>query len=227
MSRWLRARTRADRVIAAALLVVVAPVIGVLALAIRLADRGPGLIRVPRVGRGGTEFGMWKLRSMRATSSDGTASGAALTARDDDRITPLGRRLRRFRLDELPQLLNVLRGEMSLIGPRPEAPAYVDRTDDQWRTILAAPPGIAGATQVLVDRWEAKVLDAATSDAVYRETILPVKVALDAWYVGAATPRLDALVVRSLVASLTGRHPTHLREVATAAVAEARGLADA
>ena len=96
------------------LLVALSPVIGMLAVAVKLGDRGPALVKVPRLGKGGNLLGIWKLRTMRANQPGGLAGGLDLTARDDDRITAVGARLRRWRVDELPQLLNVVRGEMSL-----------------------------------------------------------------------------------------------------------------
>lgn len=198
VSPWLRVRARVDRVAAALLLVPVAPLIAVLALWVRVADGAPALISVSRMGQGGREFPMWKLRTMRPARPDGRAGGADLTLRDDQRITPVGHRLRHWRLDELPQLWNVVRGEMALLGPRPEAPAYVNLDDHRWAQILSVPPGIAGATQVLVNRWEAEVLtDEGTTDT-YATVILPVKVAIDRWYVRSATPWVDGQIAIAL-----------------------------
>jgi lipopolysaccharide/colanic/teichoic acid biosynthesis glycosyltransferase len=199
MSRWLRARIVIDRAVAAVLLVVLSPLLAIVAVLVKLEDRGPAFIRVPRVGRGGEALGMWKVRSMRVRAPGGLAGGAALTTRDDPRITRTGRWLRRLRLDEVPQLLNVMSGDMALLGPRPEATDYVDLDDAGWREILIAPPGIAGPTQALVNRWETKVLTEDGADGTYRTTVLPLKVELDRWYVRSATPLIDVL---SLAASL-------------------------
>src|SRR5436305_578234 len=122
LSAWLPFRWPVDRVIALVLGVVTAPVVAVLAVLVRRQDDGPAFVRLERVGRDGRHFGMFKLRTMRPTTSAGLADGPPITYADDERITPLGRTLRRFRLDEAPQLLNVIRGEMALIGPRPETP---------------------------------------------------------------------------------------------------------
>jgi lipopolysaccharide/colanic/teichoic acid biosynthesis glycosyltransferase len=203
-SRWLRCRFLLDRVVAGAALVVVSPVIGVLAAAVRRHDGGPGLIEVPRVGRGGATFGMWKIRSMRAESDDGRARGMGLTRGDDDRITPIGRRLRALHLDELPQLLNVVRGEMLLLGPRPEAPEFVDLDDPGWQAVLRSPPGIAGPTQLIVGDWEREVITSAADESDYVRVVVPVKLAIDRWYVEAASPVIDALVVATLGRRLTG-----------------------
>ncbi|MEO6630030.1 MAG: sugar transferase [Aquihabitans sp.] len=199
MTRWLRVRMVLDRVVAAALLVIFSPVIVVLAIAVRLSDRGPSFLAVPRVGRGGEVFKMWKLRSMRAELPDGRATGLALTATDDKRITPVGRRLRAYHLDELPQLWNVVKGEMCLLGARPEAPEFVDTSDIGWQALLVAPPGIAGPTQLIVSDWERHLISACAAGDIYTADVVPVKLAIDRWYLGSASPRLDALVAVTLL----------------------------
>ncbi len=202
MSRWLRWRAGLDRVVAAVLVVVAAPALAVLIVVIRRSDRAPGLIRLQRVGQNGRRFGMWKLRSMRPSAR---APGPPITRTDDDRITPLGRRLRRYRLDEVPQLLNVVRGDMALVGPRPETPEYVRLEDPRWQKVLAARPGIGGISQVLVSAWEAEALVDGRWDEVYEEEILPVKLAVDDWYVRHASPFIDLLVLVSIWQQLVGR----------------------
>ncbi len=216
-SRWLRVRLVADRVIAALLAALTAPLVGALALTIRRHDGGPALITVPRVGRDGRSFAMWKLRSMRVTGSDGRAAGAALTSSGDDRITPVGARMRSLHLDELPQLYNVVRGEMCLLGPRPEAPEYVD-DQPAWRDVLSVPPGIAGPTQLVVGDWERTQIDRDQTGDAYRRVVVPVKLAIDAWYVSAASVSLDLLVLSSLIRHVLpgGEHPALLQSVATA-----------
>ncbi len=199
VSPWLERRLRIDRVVAVLIGLVVAPVVAVLAAVVRRSDGGPGLIAVPRVGRHGQVFGMWKLRSMRAAHDDGTASGLRLTRDGDDRITPLGGVLRRLHLDELPQLWNVARGEMALLGPRPETPEFVDRDDPAWQAVLVVPPGIAGPTQLVVGDWEGAIIAEDPAGDAYRERVLPVKLAVDRWYVSAASPGLDAEVLWAMV----------------------------
>ncbi len=179
--------------------VVLAPLTALLAALLRLVDRGPALVGLPRVGQQGRPFTMWKLRTMRA--EDGPA--AAFTVADDPRVTRLGHWLRRYRLDELPQLWNVARGDMALLGPRPEAASYVDLDDDRWRQVLAARPGIAGPTQVVIHGWEADV----RSVDEYLDHVLPWKLEIDGWYVREAGPGLDGAVLRSLVRSVVA--PEH------------------
>jgi len=203
-----------DRAVAAVLAVLTAPVVAVLAVLVRRHDAGPSLITVPRVGRDGRTFDMWKLRSMRVASSDGRAAGAALTSTDDDRITPVGARMRSLHLDELPQLYNVVRGEMCLLGPRPEAPEYVD-DDPAWRDVLRVPPGIAGPTQLVVGDWERTEIDRDPGGDAYRRVVVPVKLGIDRWYVRRASPGLDLLVLASLALHIlrSGKHPRLLRLV--------------
>ncbi len=205
MTRWLALRTVLDRAVAAVALVVVAPVVALCAWRVRRHDGGPPFVRVDRVGRGGARFGMWKVRTMRPQRADGTAAGVALTAGDDPRVTPVGRHLRRWHLDELPQLANVVTGEMTLLGPRPEAPEFVDPDDDQWARALAAPPGIAGPTQLVVGEWERDVITAAPDGDAYRREVVPVKLALDRWYVEHASPLVDIEVAWALLRHLAGR----------------------
>jgi lipopolysaccharide/colanic/teichoic acid biosynthesis glycosyltransferase len=219
VSRWLALRVQLDRVVAAVALLAASPVLAICALLVR-RDGGPAFVRVPRVGRHGRTFGMWKVRTMTAATPDGVASGPSLAMGErDPRITPIGATLRRWRLDELGNLLNVVSGEMALIGPRPEAPEYVDLDDPAWQQVLAAPPAIAGPTQVLVEAWEQELLATGGADA-YRADVLPVKVAVDAWYVRTARPSDDLAVLRGLVGWLGGRRSGQLLARVAPSVAE-------
>lgn len=148
-----------DIVLASLALLVSLPVMGVLAILIKLDSPGPALIRQQRVGENGRLFNMLKLRTMRAgeeqkvaTTSAGAPVGASQETlhkrRDDPRVTRLGRFLRRYSLDELPQLVNVLKGDMSLVGPRPELPWLVDRYETWQRRRFAVPPGMTGWWQI-------------------------------------------------------------------------------
>jgi lipopolysaccharide/colanic/teichoic acid biosynthesis glycosyltransferase len=130
-------------------LVLVAPVIGMCALAIRLDSPGPILYRQERVGQRGRNFRVCKLRSMRHRAEDGT--GAVFSREDDDRITRVGRILRKTRFDELPQLWNVLVGDMSLVGPRPERPEFIDALSERYpyfRLRSTLKPGLTGWAQI-------------------------------------------------------------------------------
>lgn len=232
MSRWLRFRSVADRVVALFALMAVAPAIVALAIAVRIADHGQAFLAVPRIGRNGETFRMWKLRSMRIEQSDGRARGVSLTAAEDDRITPIGRWMRAYYLDELPQLWNVVRGEMCLLSARPEAPEFVDMNDRRWALVVSASPGVAGPTQLIVNDWEREVITLDPTGADYVDVVLPVKLAIDGWYVRNASLRLDLLVARTLVRRLLSRprlpELTRLirNEVPESIAAEARPLHD-
>jgi lipopolysaccharide/colanic/teichoic acid biosynthesis glycosyltransferase len=223
MSRWLRVRSVLDRIAAVLLGTAAAPLVAVLGLLVRRHDGGPPFIQVQRVGRGGRPFGMWKIRSMRVEDPAGRALGPALTSSEDDRITPIGRQLRKLHLDELPQLLHVARGEMLLFGPRPEAPEFVDGDDPAWRRVLVAPPGIAGPTQLMVGDWELTQIDRDADGTAYRRIVLPVKLDIDAWYVQGATLRLDLRILGGLVGRVvTGRDARRLRAIVDHDVPTAR-----
>jgi len=165
------ARRTFDVAVSAAGLLLALPLLALAAIAITLSSPGPVLFRQTRVGRGGRPFTLHKLRSMR-TGSD----GIPLTASGDERLTPVGRFLRKLKLDELPQLWNVLRGEMSLVGPRPEVPYFVDSGDARWQEILAVRPGLTDpVTLVLRDEEELLARAPGDRETFYRTNLQPLK----------------------------------------------------
>jgi lipopolysaccharide/colanic/teichoic acid biosynthesis glycosyltransferase len=179
-----------DRVAAAAGLVLLFPVWLAAAAAIALEGSGPVLFRQTRVGQGGRLFQLLKFRSMRAG-----LAGSRITAGGDARITRVGRVLRRYKLDELPQLWNVLRGDMSLVGPRPEIPGFVDPQDPAWNTVLEVKPGITDVASLVYRNEEEILAGAADPERYYRETVLPAKLAMNIRYLRAASFRLDLKVI--------------------------------
>lgn len=190
-SPWLTFRQRwLDRPAALAGALLSAPLIGLLALAARAGDGERGLITVRRVGRSAQVFPMWKVRSMRAAAP----GSPPLTAVADERITRLGRLIRPAHLDELPQLWNVLRGDMAIVGPRPESPDLVTH-DEAWATVLASKPGIIGPSQVVLAEWEAAIIGTTSDVTAYQNKVLPTKLRLDGWYVRHARPVDDLLSV--------------------------------
>ena len=174
-----------DLVLAAVLLVAVAPLFAALAFAVKVDSPGPVLYRARRVGFRGRPMQMLKFRKMRHD-----AVGLALTAHGDLRFTRIGSFLARTKLDELPQLWNVVRGDMSLIGPRPEDPEFVLMHAEEYVDILRIRPGITGLSQVAF-REESRILDAADPLTHYLERILPQKMRLDRIYATGYRLRLD------------------------------------
>jgi lipopolysaccharide/colanic/teichoic acid biosynthesis glycosyltransferase len=136
----------ADVAVAGTALLVTSPLLGLAAVAVKLEDRGPALYRQTRVGKDGHDFGLLKLRTM-VVGAETMGAGYAVNE-GDPRITRVGRLLRRLSLDELPQLWNVVRGDMSVIGPRPTLRYQVERYDDRQRHRLDVRPGITGWAQV-------------------------------------------------------------------------------
>jgi lipopolysaccharide/colanic/teichoic acid biosynthesis glycosyltransferase len=183
--------------VAALLLVVLAPLLALVAGSIWLSGAEPVLYQGDRVGRNGRLFRILKFRTM-------TVEGAIkrdLTTADDPRITRLGRLLRRTKLDELPQLINVLRGEMSVVGPRPESPRYVVHYTGEERAVFMVRPGITGASQVLF-RHEERMLSGPDPEAYYIRTVMPAKLAVDLAYVRCRSIWLDLKVIALTVLAL-------------------------
>lgn len=156
------------------------PVLLALSLLVKLSSPGPVLYRQERVGRGGKLFRIAKFRSM---SEDADKRGPAITSAGDHRVTALGRLLRRLKLDELPQLWNVLKGEMSLVGPRPEVPCYVESYSDSQRRVLEIRPGITDPGSILYRHEEQVLGDQPDPDRYYREVVLPDKLRLNLEYI--------------------------------------------
>ena len=184
-----------DAVAAAAGLLLLSPLFALLALAVKLSSPGPVFHRGERVGLGGRRFRLYKFRSMRADEA-----GPAITRAGDPRITAVGRILRKTKLDELPQLINVLTGDMSLVGPRPEAPQYVELYDAEQQRILSARPGITSPASLLY-RSEEEHLAGDDWERAYTERIMPEKLRIDLDYLGRRTLRSDlAVIARTLAA---------------------------
>jgi lipopolysaccharide/colanic/teichoic acid biosynthesis glycosyltransferase len=187
--RSVSANRLIDIAVAGLVLLVFLPLLVVVAAAIRLDSRGPIFFRCRRVGFCGAELQMLKFRKMR----DG-AVGAAVTLSTDDRLTAVGRILTKTKLDEIPQLWNVLRGEMTLVGPRPEDPQFVAFHSSDYASILTVKPGITGFCQLAFAK-EGDILDPADQVRDYVERLLPQKVALDLLYVDRRSLLLDLSIL--------------------------------
>jgi lipopolysaccharide/colanic/teichoic acid biosynthesis glycosyltransferase len=177
--RIQQAFERACEVVATlTLLLILSPVILLLAAALALSDGFPIIYSQKRIGKNGRPFFIYKFRTMRT----GPNQGLSITVANDRRITRVGSWLRRFKLDELPQLFNVLKGEMSLIGPRPEVPEYVQFDDALWRAVLRCRPGITDLASLAYRDEEQFLLPAVDPDAYYRTVLLPEKLRLNVAY---------------------------------------------
>jgi lipopolysaccharide/colanic/teichoic acid biosynthesis glycosyltransferase len=177
-----------DIVVASAALLVLSPLLALAALLIKLESRGAVFYRQRRVGRGGRPFEMWKLRTMVPGAE--TMGAGLYVLEGDSRITRVGRRLRRFSLDELPNLVNVVRGEMAIVGPRPTVQQQVDRYTERQRRRLEVKPGITG--------W-AQVNGRATLP-------WPERIELDVWYVEHRSLVLDLRILAKTVRMLASGH---------------------
>jgi lipopolysaccharide/colanic/teichoic acid biosynthesis glycosyltransferase len=178
-----------DVVVSATALLLLSVVIAAIALAIKVESRGPVFYRCRRVGPGGRELWMLKFRKMPAA-----AGGPPLTVPDDARFTRIGRHLARTKLDELPQLWNVLTGSMSLVGPRPEDPSFVEQCRADYDEILRVRPGITGLTQ-LAFAHEGKILDRRDRVGDYVRRLLPQKIQIDRLYVAKRSALMDLRIL--------------------------------
>ncbi len=181
-------------------LILISPILGVLAIAVRLTSPGPVIFRQRRTGKHRKLFTIYKFRTMAENSE---ATGPGHTAKGDPRITALGRYLRLCKLDELPQLYNVLRGEMSLVGPRPKLPGHDPAP-------MACRPGVTGAA-TLAFRYESRILSKVPTgriESFYQRAIVPLKLKLDTEYMEKATLWSDIQVLCATVLRM-GKHITH------------------
>lgn len=205
-----------QRILALLGLIVLGPLILALGVAVRLTSPGPALHRATRFRPGGT-FQLLKLRTMNA---DAATAGPGVTAAGDPRITRLGSVLRRTKLDELPQLWNVVRGDMALVGPRPEDPRYVDVRDPLHARVFGAKPGITGPTALAFRDEEAILAEAALElarsqgretattqdlEGAYRATILPAKLAMDGAYLDTRSVRGDLVILGRTIGQVLPR----------------------
>ncbi len=184
-------RRALDIVVAAMALAVLSPLLLITALAVVVDSPGSPFFRGRRVGKDGRVFRMWKFRSM----SNGAAKGAAITGRNDPRITRVGRVLRKTKLDELPQFINVLTGQMTLVGPRPEAPEVVALYTPEQRAVLTVKPGVTGRGQIEAGEESELIPAGVDPQEYYIEHLMEQKVRRDIDYLGVRTPLSDVRIV--------------------------------
>ena len=190
-----------DLVVATAALVILSPLLLVLAVAVRIASPGPAFYRGPRIGRDGRPFAIYKFRSM---VLGGHTQGAGITTRDDPRVTPLGRLLRSSKLDELPQLLNIVIGDMSIVGPRPEDPRYVAFYTAEQREVLRVRPGMTSPASVAY-RHEESQLTGEDWEQHYIHVVMPAKLAIERRYLATRTLVADLGVIWQTIRAVITR----------------------
>jgi lipopolysaccharide/colanic/teichoic acid biosynthesis glycosyltransferase len=181
-----------DFLCAAMGLLVLAPLFLIIAIGIKLDDRGPILFRQIRVGQLGRKFEIYKFRTM-VTNAE--ALGKQITVGNDPRITVIGTFLRKYKLDELPQLINVLKGEMSLVGPRPEVPKYVSLYTPEQRQVLSVLPGITDLASIQFRHENELLARAPNSEQTYVEEIMPRKLALNQIYIRQSSLLFDLRII--------------------------------
>jgi len=196
VSNWVRRLF--DILMAGSGLIVVSPLFVFVAIAIKINSPGPVFYRAKRVGKDGDLFRLFKFRSMKAGADK---KGPGITVSGDNRITSVGRILRRTKIDELPQLLNVLWGEMSLVGPRPEDPRYVARYTAEQRQVLRVRPGITSAAS-LAYRHEERMLSGEDWERRYCEEVMPAKLAIDLDYLSKRSLWIDLTIIVRTVLSM-------------------------
>jgi lipopolysaccharide/colanic/teichoic acid biosynthesis glycosyltransferase len=185
-------------------LTVLAPVLLVVAAAVRCTSRGPVLFRQRRVGAGQRPFVLLKFRTMTV----GDPGGPQVTSSTDARVTTVGRVLRRSSLDELPQLWNVLRGQMTLVGPRPETIDLAARYPEHCRWVLDHVPGLTGPSQIRFRDADCVPSGATDVEAYYLEVLVPQRVAADATYLQSPSVRATLTVMAQTLGYLLGRRPS-------------------
>jgi len=190
-----------DIVLAIPALLIAAPIVAVAAIVIKLGSPGPILYRGWRAGLGGRPFRIYKLRTMEAGAD---TTGPEITRANDERVTRIGRVLRRTKVDELPQLLNVLKGDMSLVGPRPEHPNYVRLYTPEQRRVLEVKPGMTSLASILyADEQDMLVGDSA--EKTYVDKVMPGKLEIDRRYVEQQSLAEDFLVLLRTVGLVAKR----------------------
>jgi lipopolysaccharide/colanic/teichoic acid biosynthesis glycosyltransferase len=191
-----------DAILSALGLVLLSPLFLVIALLVKLSDGGPVFYRQQRVGQGGRLFWIWKFRTM-VVNAD--RRGPQLTKDGDARITPVGCWLRKSKLDELPQLWNVLRGEMSFVGPRPEVPQYVAHYTEAQREVLRVKPGVTDVATLAFRHEEELLASAPDTEVFYREQCLPRKIELNLQYQTRASLWQDTRIILLTLFGRSGR----------------------
>lgn len=173
-------------------LILLSPLFLILSIIIKISSPGPVFYKGKRTAKGGGIFYMHKFRSMVVNADK---FGTDLTKYEDKRITKIGKFLRRTKLDELPNLIDVLKGDMSIVGPRPESPLYAQHYNERQRRVLDVRPGITGLAQLENRREDLKLKDQADPDAYYINVLMPKKLEIDLFYVENRTFLMDIKII--------------------------------
>jgi len=186
-----------DIIISFIMLLIILPLSLLIAFVIKIDSRGPVLYKAIRVGRFGKDFKMWKFRTM---IMEADKKGPSITTKDDQRITKIGALLRNTKVDELPSLINVFKGDMSLVGPRPEAPNWIAQYPSKINEILKVKPGVTGPAQIRY-RNEEKLLTGKNLDYQYRRIMLD-KLNIDLNYINKQSLATDIVIILRTVRCL-------------------------
>jgi lipopolysaccharide/colanic/teichoic acid biosynthesis glycosyltransferase len=198
-----------DLALSALGLVLASPLLLMTAVLVKVTSSGPVFYRHHRVGLNGLTFDVLKFRTM---VRDADKAGPAITSATDGRITPVGRWLRRCKLDELPQLLNVLKGEMSFVGPRPEVPHYVESYSPLQRRVLSVRPGITDPASIAYRHEEEMLADSDDLERYYREVVLPDKLNLNLAYLERISLLYDISLLLRTTSAIFTSHPQVLQQ---------------
>jgi lipopolysaccharide/colanic/teichoic acid biosynthesis glycosyltransferase len=182
--------------------ILLSPLFLIIAIIIKLTSPGPVFYKGKRTRKGGEIFLMHKFRSMIA---DADKIGSDLTKYGDNRITGIGKFLRKTKIDELPNLIDVLKGDMSIVGPRPESPSYTQYYDERQKKALHVRPGITGLAQLQNRREELKLKDQADPDAYYIHELMPKKLEIDLYYVENRNFLMDIKIILKTVFHIEGK----------------------
>ena len=184
-------------------LVVILPILLLVAIAIKLTSKGPVFFNQVRVGKNGTDFTLLKFRTMQVNADN---KGLLTVGGRDARITPLGYYLRKFKIDELPQIINVLKGEMSIVGPRPEVRRYVDLYNQEQRKVLKVLPGITDYASIAYRNENELLAGAADPEYLYIHEIMPRKIELNATFItNRNTKEYFNIIFKTVITSIKGR----------------------
>lgn len=193
-----------DLVLASLALLVFSPLFLPIMLALRMTGEGEVFYRQRRIGRDGQPFGILKFATMLKNSPNMT--GGDISTRDDPRILPLGRYLRSTKINELPQLINIVRGDMSIIGPRPFTPSIAALfATDHWTALSHLRPGLSGIGSIVFRDEEGLLANLPDRLAVYRTTVVPYKAALERWYAAHQSMWLDIKLIALTIAAVVAK----------------------